>query len=84
LPALCGTEANCIGLEITPCRCAAIVALHHPPLGVNPLSFGKISATLGVSKSTSGDIYKHALKNATAKRLVQTQAGGNTWSIAEN
>jgi len=83
LPALCGTEANCIGLEITPRRRAAIVALHHPQLGVNPLSFRKISATLRVPKSTCGDIYKHALKNATAKRLVQTEAGGNTGSIAE-
>jgi len=83
LPAPCGTEANCIGLEVTPCHRAAIVALHHRQLGVNPLSFRKISATLGVPKSTCGDIYKHALNNATAKRLVQTEAGGNTGSIAE-
>jgi len=83
LPAPCRSEANCIGLEITLLRRAAIVALHHSQLGVNPLSFRKISATLGVPKSTCGDIYKHALKNATAKRLVQTEAGGNPGSIAE-
>jgi len=38
---------------------------------------------LGVPKSTCGNIYKHGLKNATAKRLVQTEAGGTTGSIAE-
>ena len=83
LPAPCGTEANCIGLEITPCHCTAIVALHHPQLGVNPLSFRKISVTSGVPKSTCGDILKHALQNATAKWLMQTEAGGNTGSIAQ-
>ena len=67
-----GSETNCIqvGFEITPRRRAAIVALHHPQLGVNPLSLRKITEILEVPKSTCAHIYKHALKNAAAKRLV--------------
>jgi hypothetical protein len=38
---------------------------------------------MGVPKSTCCNIYKHALKNAAAKQLVQTEAGGNTGSIEE-
>jgi len=83
LPVPCGTEAICICLEITPHRRAAIVALYHPQLGDNSFSFRKIWAILGVPKSICGDIYKHALENATAKRLVQTEAGGNIRSIAQ-
>ena len=29
---------------------------------------------MGVPKSTCSDIYRHAIKNAAAKRLVQTEA----------
>ncbi|KAF8543698.1 hypothetical protein BDD12DRAFT_874145 [Trichophaea hybrida] len=61
------------GPEITPRRRAAIVALHHPQLGVNPLSFRKIAASLGVPKATCRNIYKHALKNAAAKQQLQAE-----------
>ena len=74
--AMRGSETNCIpaGPEITPRRCAAIVALHHPLLGVNSLSLRMITAILEVSQSTCVHIYKHALNNAAEKRLVQTEA----------
>jgi hypothetical protein len=61
LPVQCwGSETNCIqvGPEITPCHPAAIVALQHPQLSVNPLSLRKITAILGVPKSTCVNIYK--------------------------
>ena len=56
------------GPEITPRRRALLVALRHglPEIGVAPVSFRKIQSILGVPKSTCSDIYKHALKNATA------------------
>lgn len=62
------------GPEVTPrCR-AAIVSLHHPQIGINLLSFRDLTAVLGVPKSICSDIYKHAIKNAAAKRLVETEA----------
>jgi len=57
--------------------------MHHPQHEVNPLSVGKISAILGVSKSIWGDIYKYAVKNVAGKQLVQTDGGGNTEFVAE-
>jgi hypothetical protein len=57
-------------IAITPLRRAAIVALHPPQLGVNPLSLRKIRKILDVPKSTCAHIYKHALANAAAKRLM--------------
>jgi hypothetical protein len=50
-----------------------IVTLHHAIPGFDPLSFKKIVQVVGVATSTCGDIYRHALKNATAKRR-QTQS----------
>ena len=37
-------------------------------IGIAPLSLKTIESITGVSKSTCNDIYKHALKNATAGR----------------
>ena len=62
------------GPEVTPRRRAAIVSLHHPQIGINPLSLRNLTAVLGVPKSTCSDIYRHAIKNAAAKRLVETEA----------
>jgi predicted XRE-type DNA-binding protein len=66
------SETNCIlvSLEITPRRRAAIVALHYPQLGLNPLSLRKITEFLEVPKSICAHIYKHAFKNAAAQQLV--------------
>ena len=57
--------------EITPRRCAVLVALHHglPQVGLAPVSFRNIEAMLGIPKSTCCNIYKHALKNATHRHL---------------
>ena len=57
--------------EITPCRRAVLVALHHglPQVGLAPVSFRKIEAMLGIPKSTCCNIYKPALKNATHRHL---------------
>ena len=62
------------GLEITPHRRAVLVSLHgQPRLGTLPLSYRQIGTILGVPKSTCGNIYKHALRNAEKKAAAKRQ-----------
>lgn len=75
-----------IGTEVTPRRRAVIVALRHgiAELGVKPVPLRKIAATIGVPKSTCDDIYKHALKNATAKRDAAKDSGDSNAGDTSN
>jgi transposase len=43
-----------------------------------PISFRKIEEMLGVSKSTANDIFRHAVKNATAKRKEQQSSASSS------
>ena len=69
------SEINCgtPGSDITPRRRAAIVVLRQLPEvssgAFKPLSFRQIGSTLGISKSTCNDIYRHALKNAQSQQV---------------